>query len=205
MTNARRERVRETHGFTSCTLEHSADDGWRIVDPHLCLRERVTFLCVCREKVRNWAGEFLESSLFLKGNQFVISPADLVWNATLPCLDLVKVPLCFVIATLTHVDGSLALIQALGTSARVSGEEHDVTFPENFVNVVVAVLAGLDDFVLVELLFNPMHRLLRAVVPAGVDPDLTIRVFPGPEDLCYCRLIWVIGINNVNPVAYVQR
>lgn len=204
MANASRQQARETHSFASCTLEHGTDDGRRIFDPHLCFRQWITFFRVGREKVCDRTGEFLESALLLKRFQFVISSADFVWNAALPRLDLVEVPLRFVIATLAHVDGSLALIQALGTSARVSGEEHDVALSENFVNVVVTVLASFDDFVLVKLLLHPVHGLLGAVIPASVDPDLAIGVFPGSENLCYCGYVGVIGVNDVNPVTYVQ-
>jgi hypothetical protein len=82
----------------------------------------------------------------------------------------------------------------------VTREEHDKAAVDNLIDWVVAVLARLEDFVVEEMSIKPMHCLLRAIVPASIDPFSTIGILPRSIYLSNDGLCQVVGVLNVNPV-----
>lgn len=66
---------------------------------------------------------------------------------------------------------------------------------------MISVLPGFHDFICIELFLNPVYCLFGTVIPASVDPYLTLVIFPGSEDLSNSWFIWVVWIDDVNPVT----
>lgn len=52
-----------------------------------------------------------------------------------------------------------------------------------------------------EMLFKAVHSLLWPIVPARIDPFLSVMVLPQSEYLTYDWLCKVIGIANMDPIA----
>jgi hypothetical protein len=83
----------------------------------------------------------------------------------------------------------------------VSSEEHDEAAVYYFINWVIAILARLDYFILIEVPIETMDSLLRSIVPTCIDPLSTILILPGTIDLSHNRLSEIVGIHKMHPVT----
>ncbi len=117
------------------------------------------------------ARDLLQFVRNIKQVHLVVLISHLIGDAARPRLDLVELELLLVVPRLAHVH-SLIQRQASGPALVVSRDEHDEAAVDHLFDAVVSVLTRLDHLVLEEMLVVPMDRLLRAIVPAGVDPFL---------------------------------
>lgn len=53
-----------------------------------------------------------------------------------------------------------------------------------------------------EVFFISMNSLLRAIIPAGINPFLARTVLPGPKYLSNNWLSKIIWIPDMNPITY---
>lgn len=137
----------------------------------------------------------------IKQVHLVVLIANLIWQATRPSLDLVELVLLLIVACLAHVD-FLVGWEVARAAFVVTCEEHDEAAVDYFIDGMVAILAGLDDFILIEVTVEAMDSLLGAIVPASVDPFVAICVLPGTVKLSHNGLGEIVGVLDVHPVAY---
>lgn len=83
----------------------------------------------------------------------------------------------------------------------VTGEEHDETAIDNLFNGMIAILARLDHFVFIKMAIESMDRLLRPVIPTGVDPFTSFAILPRAIYLCDNGFGKIIGVLNVDPIT----
>lgn len=180
---------------------HGTDNWWSIWATPCWLGEVIRFFCIFAQEMLDWAWYFLHTTRCIEQIHFIILFANFIGHATGPRLDLVETEFLFVVARLTDV--YVLVVREPARSALVeSCHKHDETAVNNFTDLVVAILASLDNFMFEKVLLVPMHSLLRAVVPTCVDPSLPSSVLPHPIDLRHNWLGQVVGISDMNPVPY---
>jgi len=107
--------------------------------------------------------------------------------------------LLFIVSCLADID-FFGWINVTRSTATVACDEHDKTPIDDFLNLMVSILASLDNFIREEVFLVLMYRLFGSIVPASIDPFLTFGILPGAIDLSNNRFGHVIGVLNVNPV-----
>lgn len=143
--------------------------------------------------------------LFIKHVHFVVSTTNFIRNAGFPGFDLVEMLFLLIISTLADVDGHFLLVNPLRPTPRVSGEEHDIALSKYLIDMVVSILSSLDNFMFIKLLFGPMNSLFWAVVPASIDPNLIVSIFPCAKDLGDGRFVRIIRVDNMNPITFANQ
>lgn len=87
------------------------------------------------------------------------------------------------------------------SSAVVTGEEHDETSVDNFINGMITVLSCLDDLVLVKVTIETVHGLFWPVVPTCIHPFAAFLILPGSVNLRHNWFREVVRVLDVNPVS----
>ena len=161
---------------------HGADNWWSIWAAPCWLGEVICFFGIFAQEMLDWAGYLPHATRCIEQIHFVVLFANFIGHATGPCLYLVETEFFFIVARLTDV--YILVVREPARSAFVeSGHKHDEAAVNNFTDLVVAILASLDNLVFEKVFLITMHRLLWAVVPTCVDPSLTSSVLPHPIDL----------------------
>lgn len=83
----------------------------------------------------------------------------------------------------------------------VACEEHHKAAIHHFIDGVITVLPCLDNFTIIEVPIKAVDSLLWTIIPACIDPLLSICVLPCPVDLSHNGLGKIVGILNMHPVA----
>lgn len=148
----------------------------------------------------NRAGNLLHWPRGIKEVHLVILFSNFIWYTACPSFDFVEPKLLLVVPGFANVY-FLVGWEAARAALIKPCHEHDEATVDNFTKLVVAVLSRLHDFMFEKVLLVSMHRLLGSIIPAGVDPLLSLAVLPHPIDLCDNRLGKIIRVANVNPVA----
>lgn len=133
----------------------------------------------------------------------VILVPNLIRHAACPGLDLHKACFLLVVPRLTHVD-LFAPRKASRAAPVETGDEHDEASVQYILNLMIPILSGLDDLMIEEVPVKAVHCLLRTVVPASVDPPLSVSILPSSEDLGHDRFCQIVGISDVYPVPCIQ-
>lgn len=143
----------------------------------------IIFFCIVSKIVCYRTRHLLHLSRMIEQVHLVIPVSHLVWDAACPSFDFVELELLFIVAGFADID---LLIGRESSRAAfvVTSEEHDEASVYNLINLVVPILSGFDDLVLEEVLLMVMHGLLRMIVPAGIDPFLSLLVLPCAVYLC---------------------
>ena len=139
--------------------------------------------------------------MLFKCVELVVLPSNLVWDTALPGLNLVEMLLALVVPTFTNIDRALLLVDTLRPPTGISGKEHHEALGKDLVDMMISVLSGLHNFVCVKFLLSPVNGLFRAIIPAGVDPDLPFMVLPRTEDLPNGWFVRIIRVDDVDPIA----
>jgi hypothetical protein len=108
--------------------------------------------------------------------------------------------LFFVVPGLAHVE-LLVLGKASRPTLVEARDKHDKASIKDVFYRMITVLSRLDNLVREEVLLKLVDCLLRAVVPAGINPPLPRAVLPSSEDLRHDGFGKVIGVSNMDPVA----
>ena len=66
---------------------------------------------------------------------------------------------------------------------------------------MIAILSSLYNLVDIEVFLIVMNSLLGSIVPASVNPHLTLTVLPSPVYLCYNRLRHIVSILQMDPIS----
>jgi hypothetical protein len=136
----------------------------------------------------------------IKEIHLIVFLADLIRKAARPRLDFVEFVLFLIIARFANINVFIVWKSA-GATLIMPCEKHNETPIDYFVNMMVSILACLNNLVLVEMSFKSMHCLLRPIIPASINPLLAVRILPSTVNLSDNRLCNIIGILNVDPVA----
>jgi hypothetical protein len=164
------------------------------------LRNRIVFSSSRSKSVFDGRGQSSQRLNLFKQVHGVILRVYLVGDTRLPSSDLVKGLFHLVVSGFTQVH--LSVTNALGPTSLVPCEEHDKTLFQNLVHQMVSVLARFDHLVLVEDLVYSMNGLFGPVVPACIDPLLTVGSLPDSEDLANGGFGGIIHVVNMNPVTH---
>lgn len=165
-------------------------------------RKFVCFLGIVAQEVLDWTGNFLHLAGNIEQVHFVVFISYLVGNAACPCLDLVEEEFLFIVPRLADID-IFVRCESPRTSPVESSDKHNVAAVNDIRNGMIAVLACLDHFMLIKMFFVPMNRLLRSVVPTSIDPLLPGAILPCAEYLSNDGLCQVVGVTDMNPIAFV--
>lgn len=184
---------------------NSTDDGWCIWASPCWLWEVIGFLRIIAEQVLDWTWQFPHT---LRGAvekiHLIVFVSDLIRHATCPSLYLNETGLLFVVSGLAYVD-FFAAWEAPGTAPAETGDKHDEASIQHVLNLVIPILSSFDNLMVEEVFVEAVHGLFGAVVPAGVDPPLSVAVLPGPENLGDDGFCEIVGIANVNPVTCLRQ
>lgn len=165
-------------------------------------REFICFLGIVAQEVLNWAGYLLHLVGNIEQIHLIVFIPYFIGNTARPRFNLVEVEFFFVISRLADVN-ILVWGKSPGTAFIKPCDKHNVAAINDICNRMVAVLACLHHLALVKVFFVSMDRLLRSVVPTGINPLLALTILPCAEYLSNNRLCQVIGIANVYPVAFL--
>lgn len=179
---------------------HTPDDGWRIFVTPIWLWKRVSLLRVVCEQMSDRCRLLGHLERPREQIHLVVFLAHLVRYTASPRLDAVEDVSLLVVARLADVD-LLVLGEASGAALVVSCMKHHEAAVHDVFHGVITVTGSLHDFVLVETLRDPVHRLLGAIVPTSVDPLLLCFVLPHAIDLGHNGLGQIVRVADVNPVA----
>lgn len=179
---------------------HCAYDGRRIFMTPVWLWQGVGRLRVRCEQVCDRCKVLLHLERPRIQVHLIVFLAHLVRYTASPRLDAVEDMSLFVVTRLANVD-LLLWWEASRTALVVTRVEHHEAAIHNVLSRVIAVPASLHHFVLVEALRGSVHRLLRAIVPARIDPLLLCLVLPHSVDLGHYGLFQVVRVADVDPVA----
>lgn len=165
-------------------------------------REFICFLGIVAQEVLDWAGYLLHLVGNIEQIHLIVFIPYFIGNTARPRFNLVEVEFFFVISRLADVN-ILVWGKSPGTAFIKPCDKHNVAAINDICNRMVAVLACLHHLALVKVFFVSMDRLLRSVVPTGINPLLALTILPCAEYLSNNRLCQVIGIANVYPVAFL--
>lgn len=152
------------------------------------------------QQVSNWGWLLSQLARHVKQIHLVIPLAHLVRQTARPRLDAVECVSVLIVASLAHID-LLVARQSSWPPFVVPCMKHHIAAVDNVIQDMVTILSRLHHFVLIEALRHAMHRLLWSVVPARIDPFLAGLVLPQTVNLRHNRLLEVIGVANVYPIA----
>lgn len=108
--------------------------------------------------------------------------------------------LLLVVARVTDID-LFVFRKASWPASIIPCIEHNETAVNDLVDMVVPVLAGLDDLVWIEMLFILMHSLFRAVIPTCVHPLLAFRILPRSIYLGHDGLRNIVRVLDMDPIS----
>lgn len=147
----------------------------------------------------DWTGNFFHLTGRIEKIHFVVTVSYFVWNTACPGLDLVKAKILLIVSGFAHVNMLISWKAARPAFVK-SGHEHNEATIHNLANLVIAVLPCLDNLVLEEMLLKAMDSLLRPIVPACIDPFLSLAILPHAEDLANCGFREVVWVADMNPI-----
>lgn len=179
---------------------HRANYWRRILDSPGWLWQRVILLRILPQKMLDWTWYLLHLSWMSEKIHFIIPLSYFVRYTAGPSLNLVEFMLLFVVTCLAHVHFFVRW-KASRSSLVVTGKKHNEASIDYFVNLMISVLASLNNFVLKEMLLVSMNCLFWSVIPASIDPFVSLPVLPGTIYLSNYRFCDVVWILKVNPVA----
>lgn len=180
---------------------NGANDWRRVWATPSWSRQAVCFFGVIAKEVLNRARNLPQRTCDIVQIHFIVSISDFVGEAACPGLDLIELELFFVVSRLANIDLLLGR-ETTRSSLVKSSNKHDKASVKNFASLMVPVLTGFDDFVLIELLVEPVDGLLRSIVPASVEPAQAFAILPNSVYLSDSWFCEVIGIANVNPISW---
>ncbi len=148
----------------------------------------------------DWTRDLFEPARNIENVHLVVLLTNLIRQAACPCLDLVELMLLFVVPCFANID-FLVFGEIPRTPLGVPGYEHDKAAIYDFTDTMVTILTRLDNFIFEKVFVNPVNRLLRSVIPAGIYPLLAGTVLPRAIDLSHNRFRQVIRVGDMNPVT----
>lgn len=178
-----------------------ANYGWSIRASPCRPRKFICFLGIVPQEVFDWAGYLLHLVGNIEQIHLVVFISYFIWNTARPRFNLVEVEFFFVVSRLADVN-IFVWRKSSGTALVKPRDKHNVAAVNDICNRMVAVLACLHHFAVVKVFFESMDRLLRSVVPTGINPPLALTILPCAEYLSNNGLCQVIGVANVYPVAF---
>ena len=160
----------------------------------------ISFFSIFAQQMLDRTWNLPHSSWDIKQVHFVVFISHFIGDATCPCFDLVESEFFLIVARFAHVHVFVGRKTPWSTLIK-AGYKHDKATVKQLANLMVSILSRFDDFVFEEKLFVSVDCLLRAVIPARIDPFLPSPILPGPEYLCDNWFSQVIWIPNMNPIA----
>lgn len=190
-----------TNLWISWSAMHGTNFRWCVGQTPHWLWHLVTFsLLAFLKQILDWTRQLLHFLRRIEQVHLVILVTNFVRQAACPSLDLVEFVLLLVVACFANVD-LLVGRETTWSTLVIACEEHNKTAIDYLIDRMIAVLASLDDLVLVEVAVIAMDCLLGAIVPASIDPLVTAGILPGAVKLCNDRLREIVSILDVYPVA----
>lgn len=129
------------------------------------------------------AAELLDLLWYFPWLHVVVLLAHFIRKAASPRFDFVEGKLLLVVARFTDVD-LFIFWKPKWSAFVVACDEHDKAPIDDFRDLMNAILASLDHFVLPEMFLVAVDRLLWSVVPTSVDPMMSRAVLPHTVYLC---------------------
>ena len=164
------------------------------------LRQVISLLCVMAKEVFDRAWTLGHGLRTIEQIHHIVLVSYFVRHTASPSFDLVEAKFLFIVSRLTHIH-LLLTRESTRTAAAKPRHKHNEATIENILDQVIPVLTGLDNFIIEEMFVEAMDGLLWSVVPACIDPSLSITVLPRSVDLGNYWLAEIVGVSNLYPIS----